>query len=164
MPVRSSRALACRRASDECGVVGGVEALPFGLLVFAAGTLIATSLWGVVDAKLAVEAAAREAARAYVEAPDEATAVAAAREAAAAALRGHARDPAAAQVEIPPPGSFERCRRVTVAVSYAVPVLRLPWLGPTAVRPIVARGAHSELVDPYRTGLPVTPQGARCGP
>lgn len=160
MPLR--RAAASRRAAGDAGVVGGVEALPFGLLVFAVGTLIVTALWGVVDAKLAVEAAAREATRAYVEAPDEAAAVAAARAAADAALRGHGRDPAAARVATPPPGSFARCRRVTVTVAYPVPVLVLPWVGPTALRPIVARGAHSELVDPYRTGLPVEPAGVRC--
>lgn len=158
MPLR--QALARRRAGGERGVVGGVEALPFGLLVFAAGTLVVGGLWGVVDAKLAVEAAAREAVRAYVEAPDEPSAVTAARVAAAEALRGHGRDPSAARVATPAPGSFGRCRRVRVTVEYEVPALRLPWLGSTAA--IVARGVHSELVDPYRTGLPVEPTGARC--
>lgn len=166
MPLRRTvvALAAARRGAADAGVVGGVEALPFGLLVFAVGTLLVTGLWGVVDAKVAVEAAAREATRAYVEAPDEAAAAAAARAAAAAALRGHGRDPADARIETPPPGAFARCRRVTVVVSYPVPVLVLPWVGPTAAHPIVARAAHSELVDPYRTGLPVDPAGVHCAP
>jgi Mg2+/Co2+ transporter CorC len=43
--------------SDE-GVVGGLEALPFGLLIFVVGALLIANVWAVVDAKLAVSAAA----------------------------------------------------------------------------------------------------------
>ena len=66
----------------KVGVVGGIEVLPFGFLVFVAGSLLLANAWAVVDAKLAVEAAAREAGRAYVEAPSPADAVGSARRAA----------------------------------------------------------------------------------
>ena len=56
---------------DERGQAGGVEALPFGLLIFVVGALLVASAWVVVDAKLAVVSAAREAARTYVEAEDQ---------------------------------------------------------------------------------------------
>ena len=57
---------------DDRGQVAGIEVLPFGFLVLVAGTLLVVNAWAVVDAKFAVDAAVREAARAYVEAPDEA--------------------------------------------------------------------------------------------
>ena len=41
--------------------------LPFGVLIFVVGSLLIANAWAVVDAKLATTAAAREAARAYVE-------------------------------------------------------------------------------------------------
>src|SRR3954447_14686723 len=56
-----------RRWHDERGQVGGLEALAFGLLIFVIGTLIVANAWAVVDAKFAVESAARQAARNYVE-------------------------------------------------------------------------------------------------
>jgi hypothetical protein len=52
------------RLRDEGGAVGGLEVLPFGLLIFVVGILLVVNAWAVVDAKLAAEAAAREAARA----------------------------------------------------------------------------------------------------
>ena len=59
-----------RRCADERGAVGGIEVLPLGMLVLVVGTLLVVNAWAVVDAKLAASAAAREAARAYVEAGD----------------------------------------------------------------------------------------------
>ena len=56
------------RAGGDGGQVGGIEALPFGLLVFVVGALLVANAWAVVDAKLAVDAAARQATRHYVEA------------------------------------------------------------------------------------------------
>ncbi len=44
--------------------------LPFGVLIFVVGALLVTNAWGVVDAEIAADAAAREAVRTYVEAPD----------------------------------------------------------------------------------------------
>src|SRR5919202_3284931 len=73
---------------DEAGQLAGGEALPFGVLVFVFGVLLIANAWAVVDAKLAVSAAAREATRAYVEAPPGGDAMAAADAAAREAVDG----------------------------------------------------------------------------
>ena len=61
------------RLAGDGGQVAGIEALPFGVLIFVVGALLVSNLWAVVDAKIVVDAAAREAVRAYVEAPDATT-------------------------------------------------------------------------------------------
>jgi Mg2+/Co2+ transporter CorC len=149
--------------SDE-GVVGGLEALPFGLLIFVVGALLIANVWAVVDAKLAVSAAAREAARHFVEAeitdPD---AIGVADQQATAAgldaLAAHGRDPSRGEVwrsaTESPSGrdGFERCVRVTFTASYDVPALTLPWIGGFG-NAFDVSARHSELVDPYRDGVP----------
>lgn len=148
--------------ADDRGQMGGVEALPFGVLVFVIGTLLVVNAWAVVDARMATDAAAREATRAFVEAPvtdrsgtgaASAAAVTAGRE----ALAAHGRDPSRAQVELTglqsPSGGFERCARVTFTVTYEVPALTLPWIGGFGDGFDVA-SSHSELVDPFRDGVP----------
>lgn len=146
--------------TGEDGLVAGAEALAFGALVFVMGTLLVVNAWGVIDAKLAVSAAAREATRVLVEAPagDDATAFRRAELAARAALRGHGKDPARAMV--PPPRvepasrGLARCARVTSTVRYRVPTVRLPWIGGLGGGSIEAVGRHSEIIDPFRSGLP----------
>ena len=153
-----------RRTFDERGQMGGAEAIPFGILVFVVGALLIANVWGVIDAKLAAEAASREAARAYVESPSEEVALAHGRAAAEEALRGHHRDPANARIAAPPPGSFQRCARIAYRVSYDVPTISLPWIGGLGGSLITATAQHSEVVDPYRSGLPVDgAQGVLCG-
>ena len=143
---------------DEAGQVGGIEAVVFGVLVFVVGTLVVANAWGVIDAKLAASAAAREAARAYVEAPAAADAESLARQAADDALAGHGRDPARMSMRVVS-GAFSRCDRVTVEVRYPVPLLALPWIGHAGTG-FTAAARHSEVVDPYRAGLTGS---ARCG-
>jgi hypothetical protein len=137
------------RLGREDGVVGGVEALPFGVLVFVVGTLIVVNAWGVVDAKMAVATAAREAVRAFVEAPAGSDAEAAGHQAAARtmqALGRTGRDPVIAVR-----GEFVRCARVTATVSYDIPALQLPWVRGWGT--LTARSTASEIVDPLRSGL-----------
>ena len=137
------------RADDEGGVVGGLEALPFGVLVFVVGTLIIVNAWGVVDAKMTVATAAREAARAYVEAPVGSNAEALAQAAAERtvdALGRAARDP-----QITVSGDFARCNRISATVAYPIPALRLPWVG--SLGSFTARSTASEIVDPLRSGV-----------
>lgn len=149
-------------ARDERGQ-GGLEVLPFGFLVLVAGVLLVVNVWAVVDAKLATEAASREAARAYVEAPSAVDAYDAAVAAGREALAGHHRDPDAARFTGPDHTAFVRCNRITWAVAYDVPSLTLPFIGGFGPRMITARSAHSEVVDPYRSGVPVDPdQGVSC--
>jgi hypothetical protein len=143
------------RWRDDRGQVAGIEVLPFGVLTFVVGTLLVANAWGVVDAKLAVTSAAREAVRAYVEAPDADTAVADAHDAATAAIAGHGRDPESTVVEIRHDDDrpFARCTRVTVTVHHPVPAIRLPFIGGYG-HAFDVMASQSEVIDPYRSGLP----------
>ena len=137
------------RLADERGVVGGLEALPFGVLVFVVGTLIVVNAWGVVDAKMTVASAARQAVRAYVEAPVGSDAEALARAAAEQTMAALGRTARAPQITLS--GDFERCNRVTATVAYRVPGLRLPWAG--GIGSFTARSTATEVVDPLRSGV-----------
>lgn len=143
--------------AGDGGQVAGIETLALGLLTFVVGGLLAANAWAAVDARAAVSAAAREAARTYVEAPDEATASRRADEVARAALAGRGRRPERAEVAVSG-GPWRRCARVVVTVRYPVPVLTLPFVGGYGPG-LEATGTHSELIDPYRAGLPA---GGRC--
>ena len=147
-----------KRLRDEAGVVGGLEVLPLGLLVFVIGTLIVANSWAVVDAKMAASAAAREAARAFVESQAGTTEAAwsEAERAALDALAGHGRS--AARADVHPLGEIrlERCARATVQVSYEVPAVVVPWIGGFGDG-FTASARHSEIVDPYRDGVPMQP-------
>jgi hypothetical protein len=149
-------------------MVGGIEALPFGILVFVVGALLVANAWAVVDAKLAVSAAAREATRHYVEAEagDAVDPERGAVDAGLAALDAHGRDPAGATIGLSGlegrggQQGFTRCARVTFSASYEVPALTVPWIGGFGDG-IDVSSRHSELVDPYRSGVPGSAES--CG-
>ncbi|MGI8492011.1 MAG: hypothetical protein ACR2KC_02995 [Acidimicrobiales bacterium] len=143
---------------DEAGFAGGAEALLFGLLLFVTGTLLVAYAWNVVDTKSAVVAAAREGARSFVEAPNPSVAAPLATQAAEAAIAGYGRDPSRAQVAVTS-GAFARCARITITVRYPLPLVVVPFLGHIGGGGS-AQAVHSELVDPYRSGLAGS---ARCG-
>lgn len=145
------------RSRNDAGFAGGLEGLIFGLLVFVVGTLIVASAWGVVDTKMATGTAAQEAARTYVEADNATDAASGAQAAAADVLAGLDRSPSRASVVLAD-GSFRRCQRITIRVSYPSPLLVLPFVGRVG-RGLEVSSAHSELVDPYRSGLAGT---AKC--
>lgn len=142
-----------RRFTDERGFVGGLEALPFGFLVFVAGTLLLVNAWAVFDSHLAASAAAREAVRAFVESDGtESEARMAADAAAEEAMLGHGKD--AARMSISWEGdSLVRCQPVTATVTYRVPTIAVPWLGAFGSGVLRTTARHSEVVDPYRSGL-----------
>jgi Mg2+/Co2+ transporter CorC len=159
---RIGRVRMSRITRDDQGLVGGVEAIPLGLLVFVVGALIVANAWSVVDAKLAAGAAAREATRDYVEAQvtdpgGSAHAEAQAVAAGLAAFEAHGRDPGRADVSLTgsehPAGGYQRCARVTFTASYEVPALSIPWVGGFGSGFDVS-ARHSELVDPFRDGVP----------
>jgi len=137
-------------AGGEAGFVGGAEGLAFGVLVFVAGTLVVAGAWGAIDAKMATATAAREAARAFVEAPDAATAARRAREAAAGAMAQDGRSLDRVRVRVD--GTFERCARVTAEVAYRAPFIRVPGISGTG-HGLTVTARHSEIVDPYRSGV-----------
>ena len=144
---------------DERGQMGGIEVLPFGFLIFVVGALLIANAWGVVDAKLATDAAAREAARTFVEVvegDDAAAARAAAIAAGDEAAAGHGRAPERMDVTVEAP-SVARCAVVTVIATYEVPAIPLPWIGGFGDG-ITVRSRHSERIDPFRDDVagPVT--------
>jgi hypothetical protein len=143
-----------RRARGDAGQVGGIEALPFGLLIFVVGSLLIANAWAVVDAKFATDAAARQAVRTFVEGSDDASAERAAVDAGLAAIEGHGRDPQRAIVRSVGDAVLARCERVTFEAEYEVPAISLPFIGGYGTAPFRVRSAHSELVDPFRSGVP----------
>ena len=149
------------RASGEHGQVGGLEGLAFGVLLFVFGTLLVANAWGVIDAKLAATSAAREAARTFVETAPADGAVAMARRAAEDALVAHGRRADRAEVDVAVAGGgsgagrVARCARAVAEVRYVVPLVAVPLLGQVGDG-LTVTARHSELVDPYRSGVPGT--------
>lgn len=141
-----------RAPRDETGQ-GGIEGLAFGFAIFVLGTLVVANAWAVIDAKTAAVGAAREATRAFVEAPmgspDEP--MAHALRAAHEAMAGMGRNPERVEV-VPEVVEPRRCGRVTLRVEYPVPLLTVPVVGRFG-RGFVATGRHTELVEPFRSGL-----------
>lgn len=145
-----------RRRRGERGQIAGIEALPFGLLIFVAGTLLLVNIWGVVDTKFAADASAREAARYVVESAgaeiDPTVVRSGAQQAAERTFADHGKQ-RRIQVDVgPEDATFVRCERITVRVSTVVPAIRLPFFGGYGDGfDVVA--THSELVDPTRAGV-----------
>ncbi len=134
----------CR--GDE-GFVGGSDAMLFGVLIFVFGILLVFNAWAVVDAKMGATAAAREAVRSYVESDgDFGLAADAGRTAFGASTN---LDVSGLEIEVT--GAFARCARVSVRARYELPALRLPFGG--WGRGFEISATHSEIVDPYRSGL-----------
>jgi len=139
---------------DDRGQVAGAEALPFGVLLFVVGALLIANAWAVIDAKMTVTSAAREAARSYVEASDADDAHARADAAAHDAVRAHGRNADRATIDGPDSAdAFSRCNRITFAVTYPVPALTLPFIGGFG-HAFDVTATHSELVDPFRNDVP----------
>ncbi|CAB4614955.1 unannotated protein [freshwater metagenome] len=144
-----------QRLRGNHGQVGGIEVIPFGILTFVIAMLVIANVWGVVDADLSTTSAAREAVRAFVEAPDEATAQFRAESAAQQAFQGQGRSSSTTSISISytGEGGWSRCSRVTVTVRHPVHALRVPIIGGFGHGfDVVA--SESEVIDPFRSGLP----------
>lgn len=151
------------RLRTQDGFLGGLDALAFGALVLLTGTLLVVNAWSVVDTRMAVSAAAREAVRSIVDAPVEqlndpgqgVDLQIRAIDRALVALEQHGKDVTTVQ-----PGDLQftmgrdrpRCAEVRVAVTYRAPAIALPFVGvfrdgiPVTIE-------HAERVDPFRNGL-----------
>ena len=139
---------------DDRGQVAGIEAIPFGILLFVVGALLIANAWAVVDVKMSVNSAAREAARSYVEASDHETGLRAAEQAAQDAITAGGHDAGRMTIRGPDDASaFTRCNRVTFTVSYPVPAITLPFVGGFGSGFTVS-ASHSEIVDPFRNDVP----------
>ncbi|MEO5839192.1 MAG: hypothetical protein ABIQ73_29785 [Acidimicrobiales bacterium] len=152
MKRRATRTARPSKWRSERGQIGGFEVLPFGLLLFVSAMLVIVNAWAVVDAKFAASSAAREATRAYTESISQTDADTSAELRAHEALAAYGRDGDRVEIRIDA-APFGRCARVTVEVSYRVPALTVPFIGGFGSG-ITARSRHSEIVDPYRSGLP----------
>lgn len=142
-----------RRCLGDSGQVGGIEVLPFGFLVFVSVVLLLANVWGVIDAKMAVSGAAREAARAFVEHDDLRSASEASARRAGEALAAYGRNDGRASIAAPELShGFRRCGRVSITVSYEVPAISLPFIGGLGALSDVS-STHSELIDPFRDGI-----------
>lgn len=128
-----------------------MEAVIIGTLVFVFSTLLVVNAWAVIDAKLAVQAATREATRAFVEAPDTATAMTVANAAARRAIAGHGRDPDRLTL-VAPDAAVRRCAVVSITGEYPVRLTPLRLVG-RAGGTLTVSATHSERVDAYRGGL-----------
>jgi hypothetical protein len=149
------------RWRDESGFVGGLEALPFGFLVFVSGTLLLVNAWAVFDSHLAASAAAREGVRAFVESAGSLDAALRDAEAAASsAISGHGKD--LDRMELEWQGArLDRCAPVRAVVRYRVPLVAVPWIGAFGSGFLTTSATHQEVVDPYRGGLSTTGFDAR---
>ncbi len=137
-------------ASRERGAAG-VEVLPFCVLVFVCGTLVLVNAWGVIDAKFAVAAAAREGARTYAESDGGRSGEEAARRAASDVVAAYGRDPDRLRLD-DPTGAVVRCGTVSVTASYPVPALRVPLIGGFG-HAFDVTSTHTTRVDRLRAGL-----------
>ncbi len=144
-----------RRLHGEQGQVGGIEVIPFGILTFVIAMLVIANVWGAVDADLATTSAAREAVRAFVEAPDEQSAQMLAESAAQQAFQGQGRSAGATSISIAYTGDrgWSRCSRVTITVRHPVHAIRVPVIGGFG-HGFDAVASQSEVIDPFRSGLP----------
>lgn len=145
---------AARRCRGELGQVGGIEALPFGVLIFVLGSLLIANAWAVLDAKFATDAASRQAARTFVEGTELDVALTDAERAGRAAVAAHGRDPDRLIIAAVGDPRLVRCARATFEAVYEVPALSIPLIGGWGPAPFAVRSSHSELVDPFRSGLP----------
>lgn len=143
------------RWRDESGFVGGFEALPFGFLVFVAGTLLLVNAWAVFDSHLAASAAAREAVRTFVEADaSPVDALAAAEAAARGTIEGHGKEWERTTLRWTG-AELVRCQPVTATVRYSVPLVAVPWVKAFGGGLLETSARHTEVVDPYASGLSV---------
>jgi hypothetical protein len=132
--------------------------LPLGILIFAVGALVVLNLWALVDAKLAVSSASREAIRTMSESSAVEDGMVSGDAAARRVISGGGRNlerfsmswtTADGSADAP---ELSRCLRLVARASYRVPALAVPWVG--ALGSVEVTAASSELVDPYRDGLP----------
>ena len=139
------RKIAARLLRDESGqaLVEAALVLPV-LLVLVFGVVMAGR---VVHAKIAVQAAAREASRTLATAASEEQGLTDANNAARSAADGYGLSANGLSVDLQSNG-FARGGTVSASVSYDVGLGGLPLLDAVG---ITVSSSHSEQVDPYRS-------------
>ncbi len=138
-----------RRCRGDDGFVGGAEGMLFGVVVFVFGIVVMFNAWAVVDTKMAVSSAARETARTLVESDGS---IAPATDAGRNAFIATSNFDVAGLSRPDITGEFARCARIDVSYSYTVPAISLPG-GFGWGRGFEVNATHTEIVDPFRSGL-----------
>jgi hypothetical protein len=139
-----------RRCRGDAGFVAGAEVPLYAVLVFVVGMLLLANAWAVIDAKMAVSSASREAVRYLVESNGDTGGAAAA---GSAAFSSYGRDAARLRgPDIAADNGLARCSRVTITYTYEIPALSLPLIGGWG-RAFTVEASHSEIIDPFRSGL-----------
>jgi hypothetical protein len=143
----------CRATHDDSGQIAGIEALPFGVLVFVVGVLLIANMWAAIDTKLATDAAAREGARSYVEGwPDAVQSWSKAQAAAFEAAKAQGRPLSPGDVDLAGlDPAYQRCGRATIVVHHRLATVTIPWIGDFG-HAFTVTSRHSERIDPYRNG------------
>lgn len=135
---------------DDRGFAGGADMLFFGFIALGISVLVIVNTWAVIDTSLAVNAAAREGARTFVEA-DPADPFTDSRRAMDRVMDQYGKtDAADLRVEIIEGVGFERCAVVRTSAAYDIELIDLPLFGSLGSHRISA--THSERVDPFRSG------------
>ncbi len=132
-----------RRGESGQALVEAAIVMPV-LLVLIFGVVMAGR---VVHAKIAVQAAAREASRTLATAPSEEQGLTDADAAARSAAGGYGLAADGLSVDLEPNG-FERGGTVSATVSYGVDLGGLPLLDSVDV---TVTSTHSERIEPYRS-------------
>jgi hypothetical protein len=138
---------------SDAGFAAGGEMVPFGVLVFVIGTLMVTNLWGVIDLKMATDAAAREGARFVAESDGPGPSPAdLGRPSAEASLAAHGRDIRRLDYGVAyDSGRWAPCARVTVTATYPLALINLPMIGLVTGDAVEVSSTHTEIIDPYRS-------------
>lgn len=139
------------RVDDDRGVVGGADALLFGVLTLVLGSFLIINVWAVIDTAFATSAASREAARIYVESDNGSDAGANAERRAKEVMAEYGRNRATTVTSQLETADFTRCALVEITVSYDVPLIQVPGFGSIGTLTSIT-SSHSERVDAYRSG------------
>jgi hypothetical protein len=137
------------RRTDR-GQAAGIETVPFGILVFVAGTLVVVNAWALVTARSGAASVAREYLRAYTHASSQAEGIR--RADAVAAIVAREEGFGAADVRIDDPRSWGPCVLAEVTVRVRVPEIRAPFLGGFGSMDVVV--THRNRIDAFRVHDP----------
>lgn len=147
------------RRRTERGQAAGIESIPFGVLVFVCFSLLAVNVWATIDAKTALDSAAREYLRGYTKSDSAQQGLVRGEALAREALGDRAQRQHL--LIVAPQGRFGPCAQATVELQVELPMMKLPFVGEFGVHRVHATA--SELIDANRrmdssTGL----QGSQC--
>jgi hypothetical protein len=143
------------RVHGEHGQAAGIETLPFGVLVFIAGTLLVVNAWAVVTNRATADSIAREYLRSYTKETSRPAALDAGRRVVDAIVASRGLPPG--RVHVDPPTAWGACAVATVTVHLTVPDIHAPFLGDLGTHQITV--IHRDRIDAYRRGVASTASG-----